>query len=441
MNAEKRILGWGSLRAVWALVLAVGTVACGQEPSITTERIISGLSLPVFVAGAPEDTDRIFVLEQAGSIRSVMLATGAPSGFLDITSRVSCCSERGLLGLAFHPDFATNGIFFINYTNLVGDTVVSRFLAPNGSANPADASSEVILLTIPQQAERHNGGWLGFGPDGYLYIATGDGAAGGCDAEGDAQNIQANLLGKILRIDIDQGSPYGIPPDNPFVGGPGLDEIWSYGLRNPWRCAFDSATGDLYITDVGQNSWEEVNLQLASSTGGENYGWNCMEGAHCATDSGCGAGDCTCFDTDLVLPFQEFDRSAGPAIIGGEVYRGCDIPGLSGTYFLANGNDIWSFRKAGGVSTELTDRTLQLAPQAGQNIRTITSFGLDTRGEMYICDYVDGEIFKIVPTPGTGADACAVPATSTWGVVVLLLLLMTTGTILVGRQRQATTQP
>lgn len=437
MTAGIAFMNWGRLRAASIGLLITVTPVFGQSVSITVERVATGLNQPVAIASAPDDFERILVAEQEGRLRSVVIATGATTGLLDLSSKVSTSGEGGLLGLVFHPDFASNGHFFVNYTNVVGDTVISRYHAPNGLGNPANASSEEILLTIPQPGDRHNGGWIGFGPDGFLYIATGDGAAGDCDADGDSQNVQDNLLGKILRIDVDQGSPYSIPPDNPFVGVPGLDEIWSYGLRNPWRCAFDGVTGDFYIADVGQNSWEEVNFQPSGSAGGENYGWNCMEGNHCSTDSGCGSGACTCFDGALVDPIQEFDRSAGPAIIGGEVYRGCEIPGLGGTYFLANGDNIWSFQQSGGASTELTNRTAELTPPNGQDIRTITSFGKDAQGEIYLCDYVDGEIFKIIPTPGTDSGACDVPATSSWGAVVLLLLLLSMGTVLVTQRPHA----
>lgn len=420
--------------AMSGFTLLCSPAARGQEAGITVHRAVTGLSQPVFVTHAPGDAERIFVAELSGVLKAVDLSTGASSTFVDITDRVGCCAERGLLGVAFHPRFSSNGYFYVNYTDLNGDTVISRFSVPSGATATADANSETVVLTIMQQSDRHNGGWIGFGPDGFLYIATGDGAAGDCDADGDAQNIDGSLLGKILRIDVDQGDPYGIPPDNPFAGGPGLDEVWAYGLRNPWRCAFDAATGDLYIADVGQSAWEEVNYQPAGSMGGENYGWNCMEGDHCSTDSGCTAAACTCFDDSLVGPVQEFDRSAGPAVIGGEVYRGGDIPALDGTYFLANGNDIWTFRVADGRSIALTNRTDELQPPTGQDIRSVTSFGVDARGEVYICDFADGEVFKVVsrnetPSPSdppATPDVDAPPAPTlcgpNTGVTVILML-------------------
>ena len=383
---------------LWLILLSPSYV-----PGFTTQRVVSGLDRPLFVTSAPGDFDRLFIVEQGGRIQCWEMDSSGVSTFLDISGRVSCCGEQGLLGLAFHPAYATNGRFFVNYTDADGDTVVAEFAAGVGCST-VDAATETRLLTLSQQNSRHNGGWIGFGPDGFLYIATGDGAAGDCDAGGDAQD-PGNLLGKVLRIDVDGAKPYVSPPGNPFVGQNGRDEVWALGLRNPWRCAFDRETGDFYIADVGQHAWEEVNVQPASSVGGENYGWNCMEGNHCSTDSGCDRPACKCFDASLTDPVIDFDHSHGSAIIGGEVYRGCAIDDLAGTYFLANGNSLWSFQYVDGLVEQFVERTDQLAFQ-GTPLTTISSFGLDAYGEIYICNLVDGEVFKIVPDEDDSAPDC-----------------------------------
>ena len=259
-----------------------------------TVRVASGLARPLFVAHAPADSSRVFIVEQFNA-RILILEIPSnvldPVAFLDINDRViGTGDERGLLGLAFHPDYANNGLFYVDYSrNGDGDTVVSEFQV---SVDPdvADPLSERILLTIDQPQSNHNGGWIDFSPlDGYLYIATGDGGnfcdtgTGHTAGIGNAQDITANLLGKLLRIDPLAAVPYGIPLDNPFVGIAGDDEIWAYGLRNPWRPSFDRLTGDLYIADVGQDLSEEISFQPASSTGAENYGWRCREGNACSS--------------------------------------------------------------------------------------------------------------------------------------------------------------
>ncbi|MCH7995942.1 MAG: PQQ-dependent sugar dehydrogenase, partial [Planctomycetes bacterium] len=247
-----------------------------------------------------------------------------------------------------------------------------------------------------------NGGWLAFGPKAVkVYSATGDGGSTLINP----QDVTSNLLGKILRIDVDGGSPYAIPPDNPFVGMTGDDEIWAYGLRNPWRNAFDPSTGDLYIADVGQNAWEEISFQPASSTGGENYGWRCREGAHDFNITANCAGE------TFVDPIHEYGHGGSPfrcSITGGEIYHGSEIPDLVGTYFYADwcSDSIWSFRVVGGVVTEFEERTAELAPGGGLSIANITSFGTDANGEMYICDHTtgNGEVFKIVAAVGSDCN-------------------------------------
>lgn len=421
-----------------ALAIPLGLIAAVASvlgaTTLTTERVALGLSDPLFVTHAPDDPGRVFILEQPGRIRILDISSQPPvlliTPFLDIGSVVNNSgTEQGLLGLAFHPDFQSNGYFYVNYTGIDGDTRVSRYEVPVATPNEADASSEVVLMTIGQPQANHNGGWMAFGPDdGYLYIATGDGGGGGDDepghtpGTGNGQDITANLLGKILRIDVDgsdgPGGMYGIPPDNPFVGVTGDDEIWAFGLRNPWRNAFDRMTGDLYIADVGQSSWEEVNFQSGSSTGGENWGWRCREGGHDFNFTG------DCGSATLLDPIFEYAHGGSPfrcSITGGEVYRGCAIPDLDGTYFFADwcSGQVWSFRVVGGVPTNYQERTAELDPAGSPSIDSITSFGLDALGEIYICDR-GGEVFKIVPD---GPSACEVPGASRGGLAAMIVVL------------------
>jgi glucose/arabinose dehydrogenase len=297
---------------------------------------------------------------------------------------VTSGGEMGLLGLAFHPAFAQTGRFFVNYTSRAGGlhTVISEFRAAEG-ADAADARVERILLTIPQPYSNHNGGEIAFGPDGMLYIGMGDGGAGN-DPHGNGQSL-ATLLGKMLRIDVDRGdgtAAYGIPPDNPFVGRKNTaPEIWAYGLRNPWRFAFDPATGWLYAADVGQNAREEIDV-IAK---GHNYGWNIMEGTICTPGV-----TSTCDRAGLEPPILDYPRSEGTTVIGGPVYRGRALPGLCGAYVYGDfGNGrIWALRYDGRAVTRQ-----QKLLETG---RSISSFGEDEQRELYVIDYA-GEVLKIVP--------------------------------------------
>jgi glucose/arabinose dehydrogenase len=394
------------------LVPALATLAlaaplfAGDTP-LTSERVTSGLTRPIYATHAPGDDTRLYIIEKQGRIRVLNLKTGVVqalgSEFLNIDSLVgggtTTNDERGLLGLAFHPEYQTNGLFYVYYTNNSSDTIVSRYEVT--SPDSADASSASLVLFVDQPFSNHNGGWIGFGPnDGYLYIATGDGGSS-CDPGQRAQDITNQLLGKMLRIDVDGGSPYAIPAANPFVGITGDDEIWSFGLRNPWRPSFDRATGDLYLADVGQFAWEEISFQSAASPGGENYGWDCTEGNACPV-SGCAAGACGCADADLVSPFHVYSHSLGCSITGGYVYRGCAVPDLQGTYFFADycSARIWSGRYDGTGFTDFMDRTVELDPGA-LSISNIASFGEDLRGEVYICDQSGGEVFRIIPADYT----------------------------------------
>ncbi len=375
--------------------------ASGSErmTALTTVRVATGFSSPIYATSPPGDYERLFVVEQTGRIKIIKNGVTLPTPFLNASSKIRNGSERGLLGLAFHPNYASNGQFFVNYTRLSdGDTVIARYTV---TSNPdiADLASEQTLLVVDQPFSNHNAGWLGFSPvDGYLYIGFGDGGSGN-DPGNRAQTV-TEPLGKMFRIDVDSGSPYSIPPTNPFIGQAPLDEIWAIGLRNPWRNSFDRQNGDLYFGDVGQNVREEISYQLGTSTGGENYGWRCMEGFRCTGLSGC-----TCNSVALTLPIYDYNHNAGRcSVTGGYVYRGCNIPDLEGTYFFADfcTGEIWSFKVVAGAVTEFMDRTAELAPSVG-SIGSISSFGQDAFGELYIVD-IDGDIFRIVPQTPTYSD-------------------------------------
>lgn len=352
---------------------------------VELQRVSTGLDTPAGIANAGDGSGRLFVLEQVGRIRVIQNGASPPLLdilFLDITDRVgSAKNEQGLLGLAFHPDYADNGLFFVNYTNRQGDTVVSRF-AVSDDPGRADPASEVVLLTLAQPAANHNGGHLAFGPDGYLYIGTGDGGAAG-DKFDNGQNGQT-LLGAMLRLDVDHGQPYAVPSSNPFVNDRNVrNEIWAIGLRNPWRYSFDRLTGDLYIADVGQNLYEEVNVQPAASPGGQNYGWPIMEGLHCFP------ADQPCDRTGLTLPVREYDHTQGCSVTGGYVYRGQEFPMLNGVYLFGDfcSGRIW------GLAPTL-DGDWQVARLAQVDVQ-LSSFGEDEAGELYLCDMGHGELFKI----------------------------------------------
>jgi len=349
---------------------------------LALEKVAGGLQSPVFLTHAGDGSGRLFVLERAGTIRIFANGDLLPAPFLDIRDRVGSDGlEQGLLGLAFHPDYGANGRFFVYYTGLRGQSVLSRF-AVTGDPDVADASSEAVLLTADQPAQNHNGGMIAFGPDGLLYVGLGDGGAAN-DRFGNGQNA-GTLLGAILRLHIDTGSPYGVPGDNPFLGVPGArPELWAYGLRNPWRFSFDRATGDLYIADVGQNQYEEVHVQPAGSPGGENYGWPIMEGLHCFQRDDCSSAG-------LQLPVAEYDHSQGCSITGGYVYRGTATPSLRGVYLYGDycSGRIWALSRDAQdswVSHPLLDTGLN-----------ISSFGEDEAGEIYLLDLKGGTAYRLV---------------------------------------------
>ncbi len=397
-----------SIASFTALLIASLAGSPASAQTITTELIASGLDEPLW-AGAPAGDPRIFIVEKKGVIRTLRNGTLLFAKFLDIHTKVSKTSERGLLGLAFHPNFANNGYLYVNYTNTVGNTVVSRWTVPASTPNKVDPDSETVILTQTQPYSNHNGGWLGFGPDGYLYIAFGDGGSAN-DPECRAQNM-STFLGKILRIDVDAGAPYTVPADNPFVGVAGvLPEIWHLGLRNPWRVSFDRLTGDMYIGDVGQDAREEISFAPAG-VGGINFGWKIREGTRCNSTSSCAAGTPGCASTDYTPPIYQLLHASGSfpgSITGGYVYRGCAIPSLDGTYFFADYIDglIRSFEYDTTTSTvnAFMDRTNELKPAVG-TITRIASFGEDGFGELLIIEHTaTGELYKVVPTGSVAAS-------------------------------------
>lgn len=360
-------------------------------PQLALSSLVSGLNLPVGFEVPNDGSRRLFIVEQGGTIRIIQNGSVLSTAFLDVTAKIESGGEKGLLGLAFHPNFTTDRRFFVNYTRRVGlqlQSVISEFAASAVDLNQADPASERQLLVLDQPFDNHNGGQLAFGLDGFLYIGLGDGGSGG-DPFGNGQNPQT-LLGKILRIDVD-GSPapgkqYAIPADNPFAAGGGLPEIWAHGLRNPWRFSFDRPTGRLFAADVGQGSFEEVDL----ITRGGNFGWNIMEGGHCYPP-----GTLSCNTTGLLLPIIEYGHNApgGTAVIGGFVYHGSAIPGLVGTYIfgdLSSGH-VWGLQQEAQANWQ---QTLVLT-----HALTVSCFGQDTDGELYLIDYGTGTILRLIAAP------------------------------------------
>jgi glucose/arabinose dehydrogenase len=397
--------------------LAIGSAAVAGTTAIKPKLVIStGLTYPTFITAAPDDETRIFVLEKRGAIRIIDISGATPTllttPFLDIDSIVtggsSVSDEQGLLGLAFDPDYTNNGQFYVYYTGTSTNNV-ARYTRSASNPNVANATG-VVMMTWSDPYTNHNGGWIGFRPGTrHLFIAVGDG--GSANDPGNVAQTLTSKLGKMHRISPTVGgvSPYyTIPTTNPFYGGAVTtdDTVWSYGLRNPWRCSFDRATGDLYIADVGQNAVEEVNYELATAAGGRNYGWRCTEGTSCT-----GLTGCTCNGTTLTAPVRTHTHTAsgGYCITGGYVYRGCAMPDMQGIYFYADysTNNSWSFRMVNSVVTEFVTRNSELqVALGGQTVNQIASFGEDANGEIYIADH-GGGIYKIVPA--TGEVACQDP--------------------------------
>ena len=387
----------GAMVLALATGFALGSAApsAGEWPQISLIRVLRGLTRPVHIHHAGDGSGRLFIVEQAGRIRVSRDGALLPVPFLDIVSRVSCCGERGLLSVAFPPGYASKRYFYVDYTNANGDTVISRFRL-SFDPDAADPGSEQILLTIAQPYANHNGGQLAFGRDGYLYIGMGDGGSAG-DPQNNAQN-PASLLGKLLRIDVESGAaPYSVPASNPFAGRAGYrGEIWAFGLRNPWRFSFDRRTGDLYVGDVGQNQYEEVDFQPAGSSGGENYGWRIMEAGHCFNPD-------PCIQTGLVPPVFEYQHSSGCSVTGGFVYRGALYPRMQGVYFLADycSGRLWALRRTGSSwqSAQLLDGTF-----------AVSTFGEDEAGNIYMPDYNAGDVYRLTDPAVTAGYTYRVPA-------------------------------
>jgi glucose/arabinose dehydrogenase len=352
---------------------------------VALQEVAAGLAFPLYLTAPPGDP-RLFIVEKGGAIRIVKDGSLLPAPFLDLSSRVSGGAEQGLLGLAFDPAYAANGRFVVHYTDVSGNTTIAAYRVSADNPDLADPASEAVLLTVEQPFPNHNGGQILFGPDGMLYIGLGDGGGGG-DPGGRGQSL-TDLLGDILRVDVASGTSYTVPPDNPFVGqADARPEVWSYGLRNPWRFSFDAATGDLYIADVGQNAWEEVDVVSAAAGAGRgaNFGWSVTEGRHCYASASCDT-------TGFTLPVLEYSHSSGCSISGGYVYRGAAIPALQGHYFYADYCSGWvrSFRLQDGQAAE-PYQWPTLAPGGA-----VPSLGQDAAGELYVLN-AGGQVFRIVP--------------------------------------------
>jgi glucose/arabinose dehydrogenase len=379
--------------SVLAVSLVASAVVAGPPFNIELQTLVgSGLVKPVYLTHAGDGSGRLFVVELEGRIRVVKDGVLLPQPYLDISRRVNCCQEQGLFSVAFDPDYETNGAFYVNYINTGWDTVVARYVVADPAADVAEPISVTTVLSVDQPYFNHNGGQLQFGPnDGYLYIGMGDGG-GPSDPENRGQALDT-LLGKMLRLDVRGVTTYTIPPSNPFAHSSGAPrpEIWAIGLRNPWRFAFDRATGDLYIGDVGNFCHERVIFEPAGSPGGLNYGWRRMEGFHLFDrDDARNCNQPRVAPPDLTLPVIEYPHSLGYAVTGGYVYRGQKYPWLTGVYFYSDfgSGRIWALRQiAPGVwsSRELRDTIYALA-----------SFGEDEAGELYVMDYVGGGVYQII---------------------------------------------
>jgi glucose/arabinose dehydrogenase len=379
--AARRLAGMAAMAAV---LLVLPKSASGAA-SVVLDRVVTGLEQPVYLTSAPDGSGRLFVLEQPGRIRVIKNGALLPTPFLDITDMTSKGGEQGLLGLAFHPSFKTNGLFYVDFTIPQGDTAINQFRVSPTNPDVAVKSSSKRIITIDQPFDNHNGGMITFDRAGYLFIGMGDGGGGG-DPGNRAQSVNT-LLGKILRINVNGttgGIQYRIPSGNPYVGRAGRDEIWSIGLRNPWRFSFDRLTGDLWIGDVGQAKYEEIDRSTVDGSGrgrGINFGWRVMEGRHCYNPpTGCNT-------SGKMWPVVEYTHGEGCSVTGGYVYRGAAVPSLYGRYVFADycSGTIWSVPKGGA-----SPMTKSLVMDTAMNI---SSFGEDAAGELYVVDH-NGTIYR-----------------------------------------------
>jgi len=379
----------GSPSAAPSASASPSAAAVSFDPAAITvgfEPVVDGLDAPLAIVNAGDGSGRLFVAQQTGQIRIVRDGKLVGQPFLDIADRITSGGERGLLGVAFHPNFPDDPRVFVDYTDRNGDTQVSAFRVDPANPDRVDPGTEQTILFAAQPYANHNGGAVVFGPDGYLYVSLGDGGSGG-DPHGYGQSLKV-LLGKILRIDIDHASgdrAYGIPAGNPFASGSdgGLGEIWLTGLRNPWRISFDRANGDLWIGDVGQGDWEEIDVQRAGAPGGTNFGWNRMEGAHCFQPSE------GCQDPGLTLPVAEYGHDQGCTVIGGNVDRGPSQPLLAGGYVFADycSGRVWAIDPAVDGPRQPT-----LVAETGHNF---SAFGEDEAGDLYAVDISDGTLLRV----------------------------------------------
>ena len=381
---------------ILSLALAASSAAAQQQP-ITTEQVAIGLNTPHWVCSAPgDDASRIFITTHWGRIRIVDNDVLNPTPFLDIHPLVTFDgNEQGMLGMVFHPQYAQNGILYVTYVDLNGNWVLARYLRDPFNPDLADPNSAVILLTIIHPIVWHHGGWMEFGQDGLLYIATGDG--GGVGDPLNSGQSGNTLLGKLLRIDVDGGFPYAIPPGNPYVNDPlVLDEIWAMGVRNPWRGDMDDLTGDIWFGDVGQDTWEEVDF-LPAGQAAANFGWRVVEGFHCYSPS------VGCNQTGMTPPVHEYKHEVGPhgyrcSVTGGRVYRGRGMATMQGRFFFGDycSGEIFSTRTDGVGTVDFREHFAELEPTMGPNIN-IVGFGQDADGEVYVCNQADGSVHRIVP--------------------------------------------
>jgi hypothetical protein len=401
-----------------ALLVLSGTLlgaTPGAAQTISAELVAGGFSTPTEITAPPGDP-RLFVAELPGRLRVIENGALLPTPYFDVSSLVQGGAYTGLRGVAFHPDYATNGYVYYWYEAPAGaqpDVVLDRMTVSASDPNVADPSTRVEILRFSQDQMWHGGGHLAFGPDGYLYVGTGDGWGLGMDPGCNAQNGQL-LNGKMLRIDVDSGLPYAIPPDNPFVGDPTVrDEIWHIGFRHPWRWSFDRETGDMYVGDSGESTREEVDF-IPAGVGGLNFGWKVMEGTSCYNTSGC-SGVAPCNDPVYTPPIHEFNHATGCSIIGGYVYRGSAIPSLQGHYMYADWctGRMWSFRYSGGSVLDFQQRTAELGGPFGM----VNTWGEDAAGEVYFA-VGTGQVYKLRPDCGATSYCSGLPNSAGAGATI-----------------------